>query len=67
MNFKKGDTVFVSEENLKKMLIPASEGPLFVLRNRTDTGLKPYWEMTNKYIIMEEMLQRPTKLIKALL
>lgn len=67
MSFKKGDVVFVSEENLKQMLIPISEGPLFTLSKiKAETSNFPYWETTSTWVIQEYRLHHPTELLKAL-
>lgn len=66
MIFKKGDVVFVSEEGMKKMCIPLSNGSIFTLHTRKDTRHKPYWIMTNNYIVLECYLTYSTDLIKAL-
>lgn len=66
MNFKEGDVVFISEYNLKKMCIPLSEGSLHTLRIRTNAKSGAYWELENRFAVLEHMLQYPTELLKVL-
>jgi hypothetical protein len=66
MKFKKGDIVYISVENLSIMYIPSDEGLLFTLAKRHASGFKPFWELTNSYTVMEDMLLHPTELLKVL-